>query len=825
MIKKTIKTKEEKPLFEIGHVKKRSITEEMKESYLDYAMSVIISRALPDVRDGLKPVHRRILYAMHSMGLTSGGKHRKSAAVVGDVLGKYHPHGDSAVYESMVRMAQDFSLRYPLVNGQGNFGSMDGDNAAASRYTEAKMSKISEEMMVDIEKESIDWIDNYDGTRQEPSVLPARFPQLLVNGIFGIAVGMTTNIPPHNLGEIIDATIYLIEHPKATVKDLFEIVKGPDFPTGGEIYDKKTMIQTYSTGRGPIVNRAKAEIVESKIGKYQIIINEITYGTNKANLILKIADLYKAKKLQGIKDVRDESDKDGVRVVVDLKSDANPQKLLNRLYKLTDLQKTFHMNMLALVERGLQPQILSLVGVLEEYIKHRQEVITRRTKYLLKKAKERAHILEGLNKALDYIDAVINIIKKSPTREEAHQNLMKKFKLSDLQSTAILEMKLQTLAGLEQKKIKDELKEKKKLIKEFETLLNSPRKILTIIKNELKEIKDKFADARKTKVYTRPVGELKDEDLISKEECIVMLTQGGYIKRVNPQEYKTQRRGGKGTLGITPREEDAVGWFLSSSTHDNLLFFTDQGRIFQSKAYEIPEASRIARGKAIVNILQLSAKEQITAVLKMEENKEDKYLVMSTENGIIKRTKIEDFANVRRNGLIAIKLKKGDKLKWAKLTSGEDEIILVTVHGQSIRFKEKDVRPMSRSASGVRGIRLKKDDKLVRMDIIGKEKEEKDQQVLVVTENGFGKKTDLKNYKQQNRGGSGIKTAKLTEKTGNIVVSYVLRSEQEDLIAISKKGQVIKTKLKSIATLGRATQGVRIMKMNSGDKVVSIACI
>jgi len=438
MIKKTIKTKEEKPLFEIGHVKKRSITEEMKESYLDYAMSVIISRALPDVRDGLKPVHRRILYAMHSMGLTSGGKHRKSAAVVGDVLGKYHPHGDSAVYESMVRMAQDFSLRYPLVNGQGNFGSMDGDNAAASRYTEAKMSKISEEMMVDIEKESIDWIDNYDGTRQEPSVLPARFPQLLVNGIFGIAVGMTTNIPPHNLGEIIDATIYLIEHPKATVKDLFEIVKGPDFPTGGEIYDKKTMIQTYSTGRGPIVNRAKAEIVESKIGKYQIIINEITYGTNKANLILKIADLYKAKKLQGIKDVRDESDKDGVRVVVDLKSDANPQKLLNRLYKLTDLQKTFHMNMLALVERGLQPQILSLVGVLEEYIKHRQEVITRRTKYLLKKAKERAHILEGLNKALDYIDAVINIIKKSPTREEAHQNLMKKFKLSDLQSTAIL---------------------------------------------------------------------------------------------------------------------------------------------------------------------------------------------------------------------------------------------------------------------------------------------------------------------------------------------------------------------------------------------------
>jgi len=740
-------------------------------------------------------------------------------------LGKYHPHGDLAVYESLVRMAQDFSLRYPLVDGQGNFGSLDGDSAAAPRYTEARMTKISEEMLADIDKETVDWMDNYDGTRQEPWVLPAKLPQLLVNGVFGIAVGMTTNIPPHNLGEVIDAAVYFIDHPKATVKDLFQFIKGPDFPTGGEVYDKKGMIQSYSTGRGPIVNRAKAEIVEPKAGKYQIIINEMTYGINKANLIAKIADLYKAKKLQGIKDVRDESDKDGVRVVIDLKSEASPQKILNRLYKLTDLQKTFHMNMLALVDKGLQPQILSLVGVLEEYVKHRQDVVTRRTKYLLKQAKERAHILEGLNKALDHIDAVVNTIKKSPTREEAHKNLMKKFKLSDRQAAAILEMRLQTLAGLEQKKIKDELKEKKALIKELEALLKSPRKILTLVKKELKELKEKFADERRTKVYSRPIGQLTDEDLVPKEECVIILTQGGYIKRVNPQAYKAQKRGGKGILGITPREEDAVGWFLSSSTHDNLLFFTDQGRVFQSMAYEIPEASRIARGQAIVNILQLGSKEQITAVLKVTKGQGAKYLVMSTENGIIKRTKTDDFANVRRSGLVAIKLKGDDRLKWAKLTSGDDEIFLVTIQGQSIRFKEKDVRSMSRAAAGVRGINLKGDDKLVRMDVITKKEGEKGQKVLVVTENGFGKRTDLKNYKQQKRGGMGIKTAKLTGKTGNIVASHVIKSEQEDLIAISKKGQVIRTKLKSIATLGRATQGVKVMKMNRGDKVVSIACI
>jgi DNA gyrase subunit A len=816
---KTIKKK-----LEIGYIKKRPITEEMKESYLDYAMSVIVARALPDVRDGLKPVHRRILYAMHGLGLGSGAKYRKSAMVVGEVLGKYHPHGDAAVYESMVKMTQDFHARYPLVDGQGNWGSMDGDASAAMRYTEAKMTKTAEEMLVDIGKETVNWADNYDGTRKEPMVLPAKLPQLLLNGSMGIAVGMATNIPPHNLGELVEATIYLIDHPKATVKDLFQFIKGPDFPTGGEIYDRKGMIQTYSAGRGPIVNRAKAEIVEEKAGKYQIIIIEMTYGVNKANLLTKIVDLVKDKKIQGIKDIRDESDKEGVRIAIDLKGDANPQKLLNRLYKLTDLQKTFHMNMLALVN-GIQPQVLSLVGVLEEYIKHRQEVVARRTKYELKQAKERAHILEGLSKALDHIDAVIATIKKSPTREEARKNLIKKFKLSDRQATAILEMRLQTLAGLEQKKIKDELKEKKKLIKELETLLKSPKKILGIIKKELRELKEKYADGRKTKVYSRALGQLTEEDLIPQEECVIILTQGGYIKRVNPQDYKAQKRGGKGILGITPREEDAVGWFLSASTHDNLLFFTDQGRVFQAKAYEIPEAHRIARGRAIVNILQLGSQEQITAVLKVEKNQDAKYLVMSTENGIIKRTKLEDFANVRRNGLIVISLKKEDKLKWAKITSGEDEILLITVQGQSIRFKESDVRPMSRAAAGVKGINLKGNDKLVRMDVISKKEEKKGQKVLIITENGFGKKTDLKNYKRQKRSGFGIKTAKLTSKTGNIVASQVLKPDQEDLIAISKKGQVIKTKLKSIATLSRATQGVKIMKMNRGDKVVSIACI
>ncbi len=815
---------------EIGHIKKREITEEMKESYLDYAMSVIVARALPDVRDGLKPVHRRILYAMHGLGLSSTARYRKSAAVVGEVLAKFHPHGDVAVYDSLTRMAQDFSLRYPLIDGQGNFGSIDGDKSAAMRYTETRLSKIAEEMLIDIDKETVDWTDNYDGTRQEPMVLPAKLPQLLLNGCMGIAVGMATNIPPHNLGEIVDGIIFLIDHPKATVKDLFKFIKGPDFPTGGEIYDRQGMIQTYSTGRGPIVNRAKTEIIESETGKFQIIINQMTYGVNKANLIAKIADLVKDKKIQGIKDIRDESDKEGIRVVIELKGDVQPQKILNRLFKLTDLQKTFHLNMLALVN-GLQPQVLPLKGFLEEYIKHRQKVVTQRSQFELKQAKERAHILTGLSKALDHIDAVINTIKKSTTREIAHRNLIKKFKLSERQATAILEMRLQTLAGLEQKKIKDELEEKRKIIKELETLLKSSRKILNLVKKELKEIREKYADERRTKVYRQPVGQFSDEELVPQEECVIILTQGGYIKRVNPQSYRAQKRGGKGIVGIIPREEDAVGYFLSASTHDGVLFFTDRGRVFQTKAYEISEASRTARGQAIVNILQLSSQEQVTAVVTIQSNKkgkeESKYLLMATENGIIKRTKIEEFSHVRRNGLMAINLKKGDKLKWAKLTSGQDEIILVTIKGQSIHFKESEIRPIGRTAAGVKGIGLRKDDKMVGLEIILATSQEQraKTKLLVVMENGFGKRTDLRYYKLQKRGGLGIKTAKATDKTGDIVASQILGDEQEDLIAISKKGQVIRTKLKNIPSLGRATQGVKIMKLAKGDKVASIACI
>lgn len=808
---------------EIGHVKSRSIVSEMEESYLDYAMSVIIARALPDVRDGLKPVHRRILYAMHNLGLGAGAKFRKSAMIVGETLGKYHPHGDTAVYDSLVRLAQDFSLRYPLINGQGNFGSMDGDSAAAMRYTEAKLSKIAEEMLVDIDKDTVNWVDNYDGTRQEPKVLPARLPQMLLNGTMGIAVGMATDIPPHNLNELSDAIIYLIDNPEATTTDLCKFVKGPDFPTGGAIYDRQAIIQAYSTGRGPIVMRAKSEIVELKTGQFQIIFTEMTYRVNKADLIIKIADLIKDKRIQGIKDIRDESDKD-VRVVVDIKSDGYPQKILNQLYKLTDLQKTFHLNMLALVNE-IQPQVLSLKEVLAEYIKHRQEVVIRRAQYILRQAKERAHILEGLSKALDHINAVIETIKKSETRDIAHKNLMKNFKLSDKQATAILEMKLQTLAGLERKKIKEELEEKLKLIAELENLLKDPKKILGVIKDEVKELKEKYGDQRKTKVYVQPIGQFSDEELIPEEDCILILTQGGYIKRVSPKTYRAQKRGGKGIVGITPREEDVVGFFITASTHDNALFFTDKGRVFQSRVYEIPEASRTARGQAIVNILQLGPNEHITAVVMVNKNQKTKYLVMATENGIIKKTKIEDFSNVRRNGLIAITLNKGDKLKWVKLTAGSsDEIILITAHGQSIRFKEKDIRSMGRSAAGVKGIKLKEGEVMVGMDVIAVD-DKHVKKLLVLTENGFGKRTDLKYYKVQKRGGSGIKTAKITGKTGNIVFSQVLGDEDQDLIAISLKGQVIRMKVKSVSTLGRATQGVKLMRLKAGDKVASVTFI
>jgi len=721
-------------------------------------------------------------------------------------------------------MAQEFSMRFPLVDGQGNFGSVDGDNAAHMRYTEAKMTKMAEEMLFDIEKETVNWMDNYDGTRKEPTVLPAKAPQLLLNGTMGIAVGMATNIPPHNLGELVDATIHLIDQPDAGVKDLLKFVKGPDFPTGGQVYDRQGMLQTYNAGKGPIVCRGKTEIVEKKNGQFQIIINEITYGTNKANLIIRMADLVKDKKIQGIRDIRDESDRDGIRIVITLKNDAYPQKVLNRLFKLTDLQKTFHLNMLALVN-GIQPQVLSLKGVLEEFVKHRQEVVTRRTKFELAQAKDRAHILEGLSKALDQIDAVIKTIKESPDKETAHKNLMKKFKLSARQSAAILEMRLQALAGLEQKKIKDELKEKLKLIKELESLLKSPKKILAVVKKELLELKTKYADKRRTQVFSRAVDKISEEDLVPQEECVIILTRGGYIKRVNPQSYRAQKRGGKGKIGITPREEDAVGFFIPASTHDDILLFTDQGRVFKTKAYEIPEASRAARGQAIVNLLQLGGQEKVTAVRNVSQSEKMNYLIMATNKGVTKRTKIEEFANLKKNGLIAIKLAKGDKLRWAKMTSGQDEVMLITAKGQSIRFKESDVRAMGRTAAGVRGVHLKGDDEMVRMDVVRKELSEQNQKLLVLTENGYGKRTDIKNYKIQKRGGMGIKTAKITAKTGNIVVSQIISDLQEDLIAISQKGQVIRTKLKDISSLGRATQGVRVMKLKPGDKIASAACI
>jgi len=819
----------------IGKIELRKITEEMKDSYLDYAMSVIITRALPDVRDGLKPVHRRILYAMHEMGLGAGSRHRKSATVVGDCMGKFHPHGDQAIYDALARMAQAFSLRYPLIDGQGNFGSTE-DSPAHMRYTEAKLSKIGEEILKDIEKETVDYMDNYDGTRKEPTVLPSPVPNLLLNGTLGIAVGMATNIPPHNLTEVIGATIFLVDHPKATVEDLLQFVKGPDFPTGGAIYGHKDILQAYALGKGSIAARAKAEIIEDKKGHFRIVINELTYQTNKAVLLEKIAELVKGGKIQGIKNIRDESDKEGVRVVIDFKKDAQPQKVLNKLFKYTDLQKPFHLNMLALVD-GLQPQVLSLKTLLAQYISHRKEVVIRRTKYGLARTKERIHILEGLNKALNQINKIIAVIKQSRTREIAHENLRKKFKLTKIQATAILEMKLQTLAGLERKKIIDELKEKKEIAKELEAILKSPQRVLTMIKKELSGLQSKYGDERRTKVYRSQVGEFEEIDLIPEEETIITVTQAGYIKRVNPKTYRVQRRGGKGIVGVKTREQDFVEHFFVCSTHDDLLFFTNHGRVFQTKAYEIPEASRVSRGKAIVNILGISSQEKISAVVPLKKQNNAKFLAMITERGIIKKTAIERFQNIRKSGLIAIKVDKGDDLKWVKGTSGSHDIILITEKGQAIRFSENDLRSMGRAARGVRGIRLRKvldpsekgrtrDDKVIGMGVIQNTKDKKEKlDLLIVMENGYGKKTGLENYKQQRRGGMGIKTANITEKTGPIVVARIIEPNQEDLIAISQKGQVIRTPLENISRLSRVTQGVKVMRLGEEDKVASITCV
>ena len=831
---------------EIGYVKPREITEEMKDSYIDYAMSVIISRALPDVRDGLKPVHRRILYTMLEDGLRHDAKFRKSATVVGSCLGRYHPHGDIAVYDSLARMAQDFSLRYPLIQGQGNFGSIDNDPPAAQRYTECRLSKIGEETLKDIEKNTVDFVDNYDGTRREPTVLPSPLPQLLLNGSLGIAVGMATNIPPHNLAEVSDTLIYLIDHQKATTEDLFKFIKGPDFPTGGEIFNQKEIIQAYSQGKGPILTRGKTEVVEQKSGKLQIVISEIPYQVQKSALVEQLANLVQEKKIDGVKDIRDESDKEGLRIVIDLQQEAIAQKILNRLYKFSDLQKTFHLNMLALVD-GIQPRVLNLAELLNYYLLHRKEVVYRRVKYDLEKAKERVHILEGLNKCLGKIDEVIRVIKNSANREEAKNNLMKRFKLTEIQANAILETKLSALAKLERKKIEDELKEMLSKIKEWTFILKSPQKIKEAIKKELRDLKENFGDERRTKVHLQRVGEIAEEDLIPLEETIITITQGGYIKRLNPATYKIQKRGGKGILGMKTVGEDIVEHFLTAQTHDALLFFSDSGKVFRTPVYEIPEGTRVAKGRGLLNFLEISPQEKVLSLMPLGGANQglSKYLAIATKDGIIKKTALEEFENVRRSGLIAITLKKGDALRKVSKTTGEDEIILVTKKGQSIRFKEKEIRSMGRSAAGVKGIRLKKGDEVVGMDIIKAQSSKLKAQsskeyLLVVTENGYGKRTDLKEYRLQGRGGTGIKTAKVTPKTGNLVASKALTTrvlakgeneakaslpDEEDLIVISQRGQVIRTAISSIAVLSRPTQGVRIMRLEEGDKVASATCI
>jgi DNA gyrase subunit A len=813
------------PSSNVGAIEPQTITREMRKAYIDYAMSVIVSRALPDVRDGSKPVHRRILYSMWKNGLRSGAKFRKCASVVGDVLAKYHPHGDSAVYDALVRLAQDFNLRYPLVRGQGNFGSLDGDGAAAYRYTESKLEAIADEMLADIEKDTVDFIPNFDGNEKEPIVLPAKLPNLLLNGVLGIAVGMATNIPPHNLREVCEAIIALIDDPDMEVDGLMKHVKGPDFPTGGIIYNRKDIQNAYAAGKAGIVMRAKAEITEDKAGSYRILVTEIPYQVNKASLLEKIAELVQTKKIEGIRDLRDESSKGEVRIVIELKKDAYPKKVLNQLYKMTPLQDTFHVNMLALVD-GVVPRVLNLKQILEEYVKHRKEVVRRRTEHDLSKARERAHVLEGLRIALLKIDEVVQTIKKSKDRDEARVNLKKKFKLTEIQANAILEMRLQQLANLERMKVEQEYKEKLELIKELESILKSVKKMMAVIRAEVAELRDKYGDERRTRVVASGVGDFSMEDLIPDEQTVVMLTADGYIKRLPPDMFRTQHRGGKGVAGLTTKEEDHVEQLFSTSTHTDLLFFTNRGRVFQLKAYDVPQGSRTSKGQAIVNFLQLAPGEKVATSLAMDDIEDAKHLFMATNKGTVKKTELSEFKNMRRTGLIAITLKNGDDLEWVEPTTGADEVVLITRNGQAIRFKETDVRPMGRTAAGVRGIKLKKDDYLVGMDVINARLAKKGElELFTVAENGLGKSTNLNEYKVQGRGGSGIRTMRVTAKTGGVVGAYVSsRDDVRDLMIISKNGIVLRTPFKSISTLGRDTQGVRIMRFKEqGDKVSSVA--
>ena len=811
-------SEEEKLINNVGTIKIREIGIEMKDSYIDYAMSVIVSRALPDVRDGLKPVQRRILYAMYGMGARYDTKFRKSAAVTGEVLGKFHPHGDSSVYGALVRMAQDFSLRYPLIRGQGNFGSIDGDPPAAQRYTECKLQKIGEDMLRDIEKETVEVMDNYDSTRTEPKVLPSPMPNLLLNGATGIAVGMATNIPPHNLNEVCDALIYLVDKRDASPEEIFEFIKGPDFPTRGFIYDEQAIQSAYMQGRGSFLTRGKVDIIEKEKGGTQLIITEIPYQVDKSILITHFANLVQTKRIEGIKNITDESDKDGMRITIDLNRGIIPKKILNSLYKYTDLQKTFHLNMIALVN-GIEPRLLNLKEVLEEYLKHRVDVLLRRATFELAKAKERAHILEGLMIALSNIDAVIELIKSSKTKEDAKNNLVKKFELSIFQAEAILEIKLHQLAKLEKQRIEDELKQILKTIEGLELILKSEERQREVIKEELKGVKESYGDERKTVIVKGKAGEISIEDLVPEEEAIITLTKGGYIKRMNPDEYKKQKRGGVGSMGMKTREEDEIDHLLTVNTHDTLFFFTDSGKVFRTKVYEVPEGIRANKGKGIMNFLEIAPSDKILSILSLSKNEDTNgFLIMTTKKGVTKKTKLKDFENVRRNGLIAISLKKDDALCEVKRINEGDDILIATQKGMSIRFKEGDVRAMGRQASGIRGIRLKANDKVVGIIVISKENQ--DAGLLVLSENGYGKITELVDYKVQKRGGTGIKIAKTTTKTGDIVKPQIIKG-QEDLIVISQKGQTIRTKISSIPKLGRDTQGVKIMRLRAEDKVVS----
>lgn len=791
------------------------IEKEMKKSYIDYAMSVIVQRALPDVRDGLKPVHRRILYSMNELGLTPEKTFRKSAYIVGDVLGKYHPHGDASVYDALVRMAQDFSLRYPLVNGHGNFGSVDGDGAAAMRYTEAKMPKISTEMLEDIDKNTVNFMPNYDEKLQEPTVLPAKIPNLLVNGSSGIAVGMATNIPAHNLTEIINAIVALIDKDNVTDEELLAIVKGPDFPTGGIIVGREGIRNAYLTGRGKIIVRAKTDIEEHGNGRYRIIVNELPYQVNKARLIENMADLVKDKRIEGISDIRDESDRDGMRIVIELKRDANPKVVLNQLLKNTQMQDTFGAIMLALVNN--EPKILTLRQMLEHYIAHREDVIVRRTKFDLDKALARAHILEGLKIALDFIDEVIAIIRAA--YDDAAERLMKRFNLSEIQANAILEMRLKTLSGLQREKIDEEYAALMKQIEKYREILASERLVCQIIKEELLEIKDKYGDERRTQIIAAE-GEIEEEDLIKEENTVIALTHFGYIKRMPVDTYRSQRRGGRGITGMQTREEDFVEQIFTSSTHSTILFFTNKGKVYRLKGYEVPEAGRTAKGTALVNLLQLSGEERVTAVIPIEAFTEDQYLLMATRGGVIKKTKLMEYNNVRKSGLQAITLKEEDDLIDVRLTDGERNIVMVTHEGMSITFAESDVRAVGRVSQGVIGIKLDDDDYVVGMEPIYNEKA----CLLAITENGFGKRTELEEYRVQNRSGKGVITYKTTPKTGKVVGIKIV-TDDDDVMLITDTGIVIRLEVKEVSILGRSTQGVTLMRSNDGGKVVSVAKI